>query len=61
MKGVGEERLGAGNPVAAMHPIVHTDDRETAILYYIILYYIIYIYIYVFFLFPVFFAVTVML
>ena len=31
MEGVGEERLGAGKPVAAMHPIVHTDNRETAI------------------------------
>ena len=28
MEGVGEERLGAGKPVAAMHPIVHRDNRE---------------------------------
>ena len=31
MEGVGEERLGAGKPVSAMHPIVHTDNRDTAI------------------------------
>ena len=31
MEGVGEERLGAGKPVSAMHPIVHTDNREIAI------------------------------
>ena len=30
MEGVGEERLGAGKPVAAMHAILHTDNREAA-------------------------------